>query len=481
MLSYLSDKFYQEPTIDAQEPRAALFLNRFTRTSTVMYATQGVSTILGLQPSDIIGKSFYYCIEENCLQDAVKCLESAKANDSIAYLRFWYRDPLQADNRSHAGSVVDDDEDDDGGVSVGPGARSGSSVSMEDVSPFPQPEGGARLSNGGTSPTPGNPVTVQSQVGRTQQQQSTEYFPRQGSNGYHDHDTRDPPTEELFSQHRSSSDHSTDLEGNAQYAIFDRPEFQRSSSSQTPPEDLRPEGLEIEAVVSCTSDGLVVILRKARPLVPHTLGATDSPYYANGLFASPWASEPVVPSTTQQTTVAPATSFPMTDPTESGFMAAIRDVAVFAWSLTGINGSLAQFAKGTPAPEALPSDGLPIWNPEAEVDPDMNERHNGFLGSHYRPSDETSQQSGTRRDDELGSSDDEVLWKRTPTMPTWRRPKRRAHNDAFGADGSDGHDGENQDGGRKRATRSQSASGPCTGSGSGVVSTSGEGSSSGSN
>jgi len=468
MLSYLSNKFYKEPAVESLEPRAALFLNRFTRTSTIMYATEGVSTILGLQPSEIIGKSFYYCIEENCLQDAVKCIESAKANDSIAYLRFWYRDPLQEDTRSHDGSVGDDEnEDEDGGVPVGPVARSGSSFSMEDASPFRQHEGGARLSNGGPSLAPEMPSNTQTQVGISQEQQKTEASQEQDSRYYNDDTLAPPTTDALLDNHRSSSDQSTDLEGNARDAIFDRPEFDRSSSSQTPPEDLRPEGLEIEAVVSCTSDGLVVILRRARPLVPHTLGATDSPYYANGLFASPWAPEPVMPSTVQQTTVAPSTSFPRTDPIESGFMAAIRDVAVFAWSLTGINGSLAQYAKGTPAVEALPPDGLPVWDPDAQVDPATNERHNGFLGSVHRPADDSGERSGTKREEELGSSDDEVVWKRTPTMPSWRRPQRRAHQDAFGAEGNDGHDGENQHGGRKRTTRSQSGLRPGTGSGSG--------------
>ena len=479
MLSYLSNKFYQEPALYSPEPRAALFLNRFTRTSTVMYATDSLSTILGLQPADIIGKSFYYCIEENCLQEAVKCLESAKANDSIAYLRFWYRNPLQEDNRSHTESIGDeDDEDEDGGVSLGPGVRSGSSVSMDDVS-TPLPNGnGTPLMNGHTSSAQEGVFISQEQVGRTQQQLSNEEA--QESSRRHNIHNLAPPTETLLANQRSSSDQSTDLEGNADDAIFDPPASHRSSSSQTPPGDLHEERVEIEAVVSCTSDGLVVILRRARPLVPHTLGATDAPYYANGLFASPWASEPVMPPTMQQTTVAPARTFPMTDPAESGFMAAIRDVAVFAWSLTGINGSLAQYGKGTPAPEALPPDGLPVWDPNAEVDPDMNDRHNGFLGSTHRPYNGTGEPSGIKKDEDTGSSDDEILWKRTPTMPAWRRPKRRAYHDAFGEDEKDGVDGENQHGGRKRTTRSQSGSGTGTGSGSGGTSASGAASSTGS-
>ncbi|KAJ9131176.1 Potassium voltage-dependent transporter [Pleurostoma richardsiae] len=91
MLEHLSPRFKMPPM--EREPRAALILNRFTRNLTVMFATNAVSSILGLTPAQIKHKSFYRCIQENCLADALKCLEGAKANDSIAYLRFWSRDP----------------------------------------------------------------------------------------------------------------------------------------------------------------------------------------------------------------------------------------------------------------------------------------------------------------------------------------------------------------------------------------------------
>ena len=92
MLSHLSSKFTLGPEQQTHEPRAALFLNRFTRTLTVMYATSGVEEILGIPSDEMIGRSFYFCIAQDCLQDAVKCLESAKGNDSIAYLRFFFLD-----------------------------------------------------------------------------------------------------------------------------------------------------------------------------------------------------------------------------------------------------------------------------------------------------------------------------------------------------------------------------------------------------
>ena len=85
------------------EPRAALILNRFTRELPIMYATDAVAGILGATADQLDGKSFYECMQENRQPDAISCLESAKANDSIAYLRFEYRDP----RRTHEG---DDDQ-----------------------------------------------------------------------------------------------------------------------------------------------------------------------------------------------------------------------------------------------------------------------------------------------------------------------------------------------------------------------------------
>ncbi|OAP60041.1 hypothetical protein AYL99_05043 [Fonsecaea erecta] len=448
MLSYLSNKFYDEPSAHAPEPRAALFLNRFSRTSTVMFATNGVAAILGLQPSDLVGKSFYHCIDQACLQDAVKCIESAKANDSIAYLRFWYHDPFQGDANADGESIDDEtDEDDEGGVPLGTGTRSGSSVSMGDASTPRQAEDSAHVTDNEALRARGQAST--SQLNGALQPSENEAQNVQ-VNGHDDNHA--PAT-------------STDLVVNEHEAVSDQEASQNPAPQETQPGDANGERLELEAVVSCTSDGLVVILRRARPLVPHTLGATEAPYYANGLFASPWAPEPIMPPTIQQTTVAPATSFPMTDSSESGFMAAIREVAVFAWSLTGINGSLAQYARGKPSPEALPPDGLPVWDPNADIDPKANELYNGFLGSVHRPFAESGESSAAKKDDDLGSSDDEVLWKRAPTMAPWRRPKRRAHHDAFGGDGNDGVDGANEDGRRKKTTRSHSSSGPSTGSG----------------
>jgi hypothetical protein len=469
MLTYLSNKFSQDPYRDANflEPRAALFLNRFTRTSTVMYATNGVSDILGLQPNQLTGKSFYYCIAENCLPDAVKTIESAKANDSIAYLRFWYRDPTQDVSRAHseAFSANESDEDEEGGVALRGGTRSGSNVSMNGEStPHANPEQPTNAND--EQPREVDPTTTP-QAGLTNTTSSgapLQLFPETSSAS-----SLQPPSS---TTDRTSSGNSADLGGNASGPIFDRVTPQDSSSSEPPQE----ERIEIEAVVSCTSDGLVVILRRAHPITPPALGVTEAPQYPDGLFASPWAPEPIIPASVRENTVTPLSSVP-SGPVhdDTGLMAAIRDVAVFAWSLTGINGSLADYAVGKPSGEALPPGGLPIWDPKSTADP--YDLFNGFSGSLHRPFGGMNEPyRPPKHDGELSSSDDEVLWKRSPVQPAWRRPKRRGHGDAFGADGSEAGDGENKDGGRKRATRSQDGSGLGSGSGSGDASQSGAGS-----
>ena len=344
MLSYISSKFSAGPRPHVREPRAALFLNRFTRTLTIMYATNGLEESLGISSAELNGKSFYYCIQENCLQEAIHCLESAKANDSIAYLRFWYRDPRSDDNSDHdesmsSGQSSDADDDDDGGVHLQP-STTDSSVAT-------------RSSSNHSSRSYGVAVT------------SASY---------------------------SASTRSSDADNNAADQIFDRTATAESSNTSISPNtrsgdrfESPPRAIEIEAVVSCTSDGLVVILRAARPFVPdsvrqpptaaHPAPAAPPPSsYTNGLFASPWAMEPVLPSveTYRPPTVQPNLADPSVasgktatgGPAQQDFMNTIREAAVFAWALTGINGSLAQYSRGQPAPGAQPYGGLPVWEPD---------------------------------------------------------------------------------------------------------------------
>jgi hypothetical protein len=382
MLSYMSSKFSQEPRTSVHEPRAALFINRFTRTLTIMFATDGLANLLGITASELKGKSFYYCIQENCLSDAVKCLESAKENDSIAYLRFWYRDPRTGGDRDDAGDADDaesnaaesdatsaaDQDDDDGGVGL-------HTPTDRRLSPNP-PLDPHHVDSGesGNSSSSGN-IGVNA-TGTTSDASATV----------------------------SSSSSSVPIASSSRGG-------RRSS-----PQSTAQRQIELEAVVSCTSDGLVVILRAARPFLPASIRAppqTALPIYANGLFASPWANQPIVPQPFLRNPSVPESQYypglasvqaPMgltntaSGPPLDDFMNSIREVAVFAWSVTGINGSLADFGRGTPRGQSIPPTGLPIWMPGSSIDAE-GERHNGlygrpFLTNPFRPSPSMTESSG---------------------------------------------------------------------------------------
>lgn len=385
MLNYISSKFTEPPTASSHEPRAALFLNRFTRTSTIMYATNGVASILGVRPERLVGKSFYYCIAEDCLQDAVRCLESAKSNDSIAYLRFWFRDPAveERDRAANQDNMKSGDEDNE--------------------------DGGVRL-------------------------QRHDHAIAEAHKHKNDSRSRSRVAEPTHpNDSRSSSGNSINLSRNANGTAFDPSSDQSSGgSSSTSPDEPPLDPIEVEAVVSCTSDGLVVVLRRARPVFPPFFGKGSPVEYENGLFASPWAMAPTAAPSAEvngENGVDPLASATITSmalttpgPETSTVMAAIRDVAVFAWSLTGINGSIVKHGRGLPGPEATPPGGLPIWEPNSHHP--ENDDYNGFSDNSHR---RTQPDYG-----EVSSSEDEVVFKRSKVMPEWKRPVRRAHRDAFG-------------------------------------------------
>ncbi|KAH7382596.1 hypothetical protein DE146DRAFT_623129 [Phaeosphaeria sp. MPI-PUGE-AT-0046c] len=328
MLSHLSSKFDLGPERQTHEPRAALFLNRFTRTLTVMYATSGIEQIIGISGEAMKGQSFYYCIAENCLNDAVRCLESAKGNDSIAYMRFFFRDPRSPDPPE---AMTSDSEDD---------------IMTDITSSEDESEGGIEIHDSSVSYEPNSRSLS---------------HPSQGQHDSHDHPTWP----------RVESGDSTRL-ADSHYGVFGEHPANGSSASSDPesPHSEIPDGpIELEAVISCTSDGLVVCLRRARPVIPGTLPVTQPAPY-NGIYAAPWAVEPLFHPAPpqyppyplgaqhpQMQQAAPSLQF------QNAFMQSIRDVAVFAWALTGINGSLAEYARGTPVGESQPPEGLPVWNP----------------------------------------------------------------------------------------------------------------------
>jgi hypothetical protein len=353
MLEHLSPKFKMAPV--EREPRAALILNRFTRTLTVMFATNAVSTILGVRPDQIKDKSFYECIQENCLPEAIRCLESAKANDSIAYLRFWYRDPRREEDFEDDEAAGDDEEEEESPFSSdseGGGAVLGTPMEVE-ANNEEQPAIKVEAEDG-----PWNSASTQPYSGRSSSNTN--------SNG-------------AFGSNSGNQQYSTSAMH--QSPLTDSPAM--SNSDQLVNRSTRPRrrgpipSFELEAVVSCTSDGLVVVLRKARPPIP-TPHPPLLPFdFENGLFAAPWGQQPIRPQYSPDLlyTFRPPLlphHMPLREnvkaaggPPLDQLMRSIRDVAVFAWALVGINGNLAAYSHGLPRDESQPPEGLPIWDPRA--------------------------------------------------------------------------------------------------------------------
>ncbi|KAI9677767.1 MAG: hypothetical protein M1829_002539 [Trizodia sp. TS-e1964] len=352
MLSHLSSKFSTGMSSNIKhEPRAALILNRFTRTLTILFVTRSIVSILGVTDNELMTKSFYECIQENCLPEAIRCLERAKANDSIAYLRFWFRDPRHLEPQV-AEEPIDDEM-----------VQNYDDEQMEDpVSSDDEESGGVSLDIA---------MDDDSNERENHSDSSQDGFPKFNS--------------------RSSSGESAEPAGNT---IFDEPSPPSTTASS--PTSLTAnvnlpvhvEPIEVEAVVSCTSDGLVVVLRRAKPIIPSQYQAARVTY-TNGFFASPWAPEQAVPnpiaaSSADRTFMPniPAThqpalpDIPVVGPPPADFMNSIREVAVFAWALTGINGSLVQYGRGTPIHQAQPPNGMPVWDPDSSQD-DYSHYHNG--------------------------------------------------------------------------------------------------------
>ncbi|PKS08868.1 hypothetical protein jhhlp_003479 [Lomentospora prolificans] len=328
MLEHLSPRFKMPPM--EREPRAALILNRFTRTHTIMFATNAVSTILGLRPDQIKDKSFYECIQENCLTDAVRCLESAKANDSIAYLRFWYRDPRR--------------EEDFTADEVDTEARFAEEVVGNSQT---MPQAGPRM---------GFPSRLweDTSASHTNQHSSSEACPVR-------------PIPQMFPGQLQSN-----LQ-NHREQLLNQP----------------ISSFELEAVVSCTSDGLVVVLRKARPPIPVAHPPLLPFDFENGLFAAPWGQQsitpcfppdvlhnfrpPLLPQFMPLRENVKAAGGPPLDQ----LMKSIRDVAVFAWALVGINENLATYGRGLPTGDSqFPVTHSGLGTPHAEIHPpfDATER-----------------------------------------------------------------------------------------------------------
>jgi len=115
----------------------------------------------------------------------------------------------------------------------------------------------------------------------------------------------------------------------------------------------------------------VVILRRARPRIPQPQQILP-PIEA---FA-PWGVNPIRPHQYQPDPRFPfqhgpdAPRYAPGGPPLEEFLNVIREVGCFAWSLVGINGNIGAYSRGVPRGEAIPPDGMPIWDPYAQPKPD---------------------------------------------------------------------------------------------------------------
>lgn len=296
MLENLSFKF-REPNLEAtaRQPRATLILNRFTRSLTIMYCTDAIEKVLGITKDYMVGKSFYECIQQQCLTESIAAIESAKGNDSIAHIIFWCRDPRHPHEIEELNQALDDVSDISG---------------SED-----EEEGGAVGRNTNVSPsTTRSTSQTRTGAGRRNNRQ------RSGDN---------PPTREVL------------------------PVFQP---------------IQLEAVISCTSDGLVVILRKA---------PASSPVEHRAV--APWGVNPIAPHVhrpeqNDRFVHGPEASSLQPGASDEEYIKSIRDVAVFAWALCGINGNIGAYGHGRPGPKSQPK-VLPVYYPygPSEIEPPLNQ------------------------------------------------------------------------------------------------------------
>ena len=105
--------------------------------------------------------------------------------------------------------------------------------------------------------------------------------------------------------------------------------------------------LEVECLVSSSSDGLVVVVRRAQPLEEHALMRRP-----RGIFASPWATSPLAPYSMTPPPPPPVSDIhdqhivenisSLPGPSDQEVMDSIRDVSVFVWSIAMLNDDVSQ-------------------------------------------------------------------------------------------------------------------------------------------
>ncbi|KAA8573307.1 hypothetical protein EYC84_003795 [Monilinia fructicola] len=145
----------------------------------------------------------------------------------------------------------------------------------------------------------------------------------------------------------------------------------RQRSGDNPPtREVLPvfQPIQLEAVISCTSDGLVVILRKA---------PASSPVEHRAV--APWGVNPIAPHVhrpeqNDRFVHGPEASSLQPGASDEEYIKSIRDVAVFAWALCGINGNIGAYGHGRPGPKSQPK-VLPVYYPygPSEIEPPLNQ------------------------------------------------------------------------------------------------------------
>ncbi|ORY83682.1 hypothetical protein BCR37DRAFT_378647 [Protomyces lactucae-debilis] len=115
--------------------------------------------------------------------------------------------------------------------------------------------------------------------------------------------------------------------------------------------------VDVEAVISCTSDGIILVLRRASTALP-----ARPP---KGLFAVPWSTVPLYPAPPRpshmmyETEGVPADDIAAGSRENQHALGVIQDVAVLVWGLQINEEMVARLARGTPVGDgARPAESL---------------------------------------------------------------------------------------------------------------------------
>lgn len=304
ILECLSSKFRLPHS--GHERRAALILNRFSRSLNIMYATHAISSIIGLNPNQIQHRSFYDCLDDSCVEKVELCLEEAKTNDTTAYFRFWSKDPRLREELEE----VEDDYDYDEIVDMV--TKEKRETKHAELTPW---EGGSKML-----------LRPGMQLGsKTCMEESDE-------------------------------DYSSDPN-------LDDARLRRSNSGRLP-------SVELEAVASCSSDGLILVIRKARPPIPGVEATRTTPTKVRNYVACRWRGDEhrnnnhnefndTILSQPSRSTL--QDYWPPPQPFDSVGLSPSCNVAVLVW--TEMNGNISTPYRGAPMDEFYPTRDCLHWLP----------------------------------------------------------------------------------------------------------------------